>query len=89
MVVCSAEEVECRARSYECLWRRGQRLFLSFSSLSIANIATPQPIKMSDIKDIEMGEDAVTNPENAVEEEEEDESEKGLIRVVCFHLHLQ
>lgn len=40
---------------------------------------------MSDAKDIEMGEDAVTNPSTDNETTEEEELEKGLIRVVCLH----
>jgi hypothetical protein len=39
---------------------------------------------MSDVKDIEMGEDAVTNPSTDDDAPEEEESDKGLIRVVCF-----
>ena len=41
---------------------------------------------MSDVKDIEMGEDAVTNPSTDGEAPEVEEPEKGLIRVVCYHL---
>jgi hypothetical protein len=67
----------------------GPKTFFELQVVIGRKHSTPRPIKMSDIKDIEMGEDAVTNPDNAVEEEEEDESEKGLIRVVCFNLHLQ
>ena len=60
--------------------------FLSF--LAIANITTPQQRKMSEIKDIERGEDAVTNTSADGDAQEEEELEKGLIRVVCSHLPL-
>jgi len=41
---------------------------------------------MSDVKNIEMGEDAVTNPSTDSEALEVKEPETGLIRVVCSHL---
>lgn len=40
---------------------------------------------MSDSKDIEMADDVVTNPSAESEAGEEDEPEKGLIRVVCSY----
>jgi hypothetical protein len=42
---------------------------------------------MSDVKDIEVGEDAVTNTSTDSEVLEVEEPEKGLIRVVCYHHH--
>lgn len=39
---------------------------------------------MSGVKDIEMGEDAVTNASIDSETPEDEETEKGLIRVVCL-----
>jgi len=41
---------------------------------------------MSQSEDVEMGDDPLNN-EAADGEEEEEELEKGLVRVVCFNFH--
>lgn len=72
---------EVSSRSYDSV--AGVKNFFSVELRRGANIIPQQQSNMSDPKDIEMGDDAATNLSIENEAPEEDEPEKGLIRVVC------
>lgn len=81
---CNVEDGDVGSRSYDSV--AGVKNFFRKRSAAAQTSYTPQQqYIMSDPKDIEMGDDAATNPsvEKDAPDEDEDESGKGLIRVVC------